>query len=102
MIFKGLRNNIFIISVSCKDVNTVDLKRAVSANDCLKAVKEANHFTSTNVIYMQYVLDTIGFGGLSEKCVEYAKGQDALCYHKVQTGNAFHYLPWGTFLAKTS
>lgn len=98
MIFKGLQNNIFMIAVSCKDV---DLKRAVSANDCLKAVKEANQFTSRNVIYMQYVLNTIGCGELFEKCFEYAKGQDALCYHKVQTGNAFHYLPW-VFLAKTS
>lgn len=86
-------NNIFKIAESCKGVNTVDLKGADSANDCLRIVMEAKYFTSTNVIYIQYVLKEIGCGELFEQCVNYAKDLDALCFHKVQQGNAFSYLP---------
>lgn len=71
-----------VIKNSSKGVNTVDIKKASSARTCLNILNETNHFTSTDVIYIQYVLKKIGCGGLHAKCFEYAKNQNALCFHE--------------------
>lgn len=73
----------------CKGVNAEEVHNAVSVRACLRILKKANYFTSTDVIHMQYVLKKIGCEELFEKCLEYAKEEDAFCFHNMPPGNVF-------------
>lgn len=77
----------FYISDSCKAEDITSLKQAVSARDCLRYLRDAKLFTSSDVIFVQYLFKRINCNELFVECYKYAEKQDALCFYEKPPGN---------------
>lgn len=86
-----LRHELFYfdISDSCKAENIASIKQAVSARDCLKYLKNAKLFTSSDVIFVQYLFKRIDCKELFAECYKYAEEQETLCFYEKPPGNIF-------------
>lgn len=78
---------IFYISDSCKAEAIASLKQAVSARDCLRYLRDTKLFTSSDVIFVQYLFKRMDCKELFEECYRYAEEQDALCFYEKPPGN---------------
>lgn len=79
----------FFISDSCKAEDIASIKQAVSARDCLGYLRDAKRFTSSDVMFVQYLFKKIDCREQFEKCYKYAEKQDALCFYEKPPGNIF-------------
>nr|XP_034316342.1 uncharacterized protein LOC117685877 [Crassostrea gigas] len=70
------------IQNSCKAEDITSLKQAVSARDCLRYLRDAKLFTSSDVIFVQYLFKRINCNELFVECYKYAEKQDALCFYE--------------------
>lgn len=67
----------------------LSLKQASSPRDCFRILKDAKLFTSSDIIFIQYLLKKIDCTELFEKCYEYAEAQKALCFYEKPPGKTF-------------
>lgn len=79
----------FDISDSCKAENNASIKQAVSARDCLIYLRDAKLFTTSDVIFVQYLFKRIDCKELFVECYKYAEKQEALCFYEKPPSNIF-------------
>lgn len=77
----------FYISDSCKAEDITSLKQAMSPRDCLRYLKDAKLFTSSDVIFVQYLFKRIDCKEQFAECYKYAEEQEALCFYEKPPGN---------------
>lgn len=77
------------IQNSCKAEDITSLKQAVSARDCLRYLRDAKLFTSSDVIFVQYLFKRINCNELFVECYRYAEKQDALCFYEKPPANGY-------------
>lgn len=90
------QNNIllitFYISDTCKAEDITSLKQAMSPRDCLRYLRDAKLFTSSDVIFVQYLFKRIDCKKQFAECYKYAEEQEALCFYEKPPGNIFFIL----------
>lgn len=89
MTMKTTLYELFNISDNSKAEDIASIKQAVSARDCLRYLRDAKRFTSSDVMFVQYLFKKIDCGEQYEKCYKYAEKQDALCFYEKPPGNIF-------------
>lgn len=72
---------------SGKVADTISLKNAKCARDCLRILRDENLFSPEDVIFIQYLLKKTNCKELNTRCYEYAKAQKALCFYEMPSGN---------------
>lgn len=71
---------------SKKVKNNESLNEARSARDCFRILDSEEHFTKSDVLFVQFLLRRTGCKELEHKCAEFAKGQRALGFYEIQPG----------------
>lgn len=70
------------IQNNCKTEDIASIKQAVSARDCLRYLRDAKLFTSSDVMFVQYLFKRIDCKEQFAECYKYAEKQDALCFYE--------------------
>lgn len=89
MTMKTTLYGLFNIADNSKAEDIASIKQAVSARDCLRYLRDAKRFTSSDVMFVQYLFKKIDCGEQYEECYKYAEKQDALCFYEKPPGNIF-------------
>lgn len=67
--------------------DTTAIKKANSARDCFRILRDENLFIPEDVIFIQYLLKKTNCEELYTKCYKYAKAEKSLCFYEMPTGN---------------
>lgn len=61
----------------------------MSARDCLRYLRDTKLFTSSDVIFVQYLFKKLDCKELFAECYKYAEEQEALCFYEKPPGIFF-------------
>lgn len=70
---------------ACKDKDkelSALIKKATSARECFRILKDKEIFTPSDVMIMQFLLRESNCEALNKKCIAYATSQKALCFYE--------------------
>lgn len=89
-IFHYLDLELYIYEVSCNIEDVPALEKATSARECFKILWKEGIFTPSDIIAMQFLLQATECEELEQKCIKYARMQNAWFYYETPSGIALN------------